>query len=531
MEQGGSKSSGKRKCTDVESSRVDESGDSSASEYASASDYEISNMGSTPTIFLFFYHDGPDMSYSAYSIELPRDISDQLVDSDGFILNSKPISPAFALKEENEFSSHCAAVTFGSKVYFLGGRLEVPRGSSADTERLFCQVRVFDTRHPDQGLLSVAPMHAPKETPCVFVADGFLYALGSTLKSFGNILPGFKGSGVFERYDPISDQWQVLPDPPTPTVCWEDNNFLDKATVVGRQVFIGSSIYLVFNLDSNKWDSFPPSDIAARFPYGSLFVGETNSLYQLTSLYALKLGVQFLGDHHSKEPLTAVKRGPLATIKDSHLLRDPCLDPGKEQVMAQSIDLDEDKRFTRISYCPWRDLFHVGGRFFCYIVTSPLVDEDDLDHYYEPYSRGVLIKFFEEVEAPTNKNDNPKTKFRPLASFCYKIKTNFDSRYLFARCSVLGTVPDSWINAPPQKRQEPQLKNKKEVRGRSLVMEKERHDHKDENSDDLKKRLAAREEEVTRLAAELARKNELLKVYEALLAKASSGPVPLVSGN
>lgn len=110
--------------------------------------------------------------------------------------------------------------------------------------------------------------------------------------------------------------------------------------------------------------------------------------------------------------------------------------------MAEGIDLDDNTFFTYSNYNPWKDLLHMGCRFFWYVVTSQLAGYHDLTRL-EPKSRGVWIKFLDEVPAQTH-NGN-KAKFRSLASFCYKIDTNFHNLSCFIRCSALETVPDSWI--------------------------------------------------------------------------------------
>ncbi|XP_074273224.1 uncharacterized protein LOC141596863 [Silene latifolia] len=469
-----------------------------------------------PTIFMFVDHGKcRKMSYSAYIIEPANDMIDQVIhiDEEGFICDSEPISPAFTFKERNSILPHSGSVNLGSKIYFLGGRFDNPRFSSADEERLIYQAQVFDTDHPKLGMQSLPPMHSPKMTPCVFVADGMIYALGSLVFSLlknsavhrlMKFVPSGITTGLFERYDPSSNSWLVLPDPPLPIIEWKDANFVDCATVVDRRVFISSSVnLLVFNLDDLRWeDPIPHSELSVRFPYGLLFVKEYNSLYQLTGSGAWKLGTPYVPDvSFSEHPLKVIKRGPFATPLDISLLKYPCLDSGKEQVMAHSIDLDENMLFATPTYSIWRDLFHMGGRFFCYIVADEL--KVDRARSYEPYSRAVLIKFFEEVPAPTDNNID-KTEFRTLASFCYKINTNFYNPSSFIRCSVIGSVPDSWINAPPQKqRQESEPKHGNKEPDQSLVMKKEEPENKSEYIDYLKKCLAAREEQVSRLQAEL----------------------------
>ncbi|KAK9699792.1 hypothetical protein RND81_08G196500 [Saponaria officinalis] len=457
-------------------------------------------MERPPTIWLSVEHGCPEMSRSLYIIQPPIDLSDydQMIDSQGFI----PLSPVLTLPDKNTFMKHSALLNLGSKIYFFGGVHNHPcLPSSTRPSHLSYQVQVFDTDHPDQGIRILSPMNGPKDSPCVFVADGMIYALGAALRTFNR--PGF-----FERYDPSSD-------PPLHPSEWVGAKFMDRATVVGRRVYISSFYHIIFNLDTHKWDPLPPQELALRFPYGSIFVNDSVSLYYLQGPGSCKPGV-FIDSF--RDPVQVVKRGPLTTSTklagvDNTLFMNPCLAPGKEQLMADANDLDDNAFFTNSAYYPWRDLFHMGGRFFCYVVTSPLFDHDNYA-IRQPNSRGVWIKFFEEVPH----TDHNKTKFRSLASFGYKIDSDFSHMSSFIRCSVFGTVPDSWIIARLEKKQESKLKliNKENTIAQDQA---ELLDNTQNREMLLKKLLADREEEISRLASELAKKNERLKSYEALFAK------------
>ncbi|RAL41201.1 hypothetical protein DM860_017750 [Cuscuta australis] len=511
-----------------------------------------------PTICLFVEHEYSEMSHSLYMFPLPLDLSDydELIDSEGFMADSKYSSTVLTFSEKNRFLPYSASANLGSKIYFFGGNLGRVQGLSSDEEkRLAHQVQVFDTDDPEQGMRFVAPLNGPKQSPCVFVADGMIYALGTTLLDCEGTLPGCKGTGFFERYDPSSDHWEVLPDPPLPYYKWKGLELMGHATVVGRRVFIGGYLDLVFNLDTQDWDPRPPPELAALFCFGSLFVRDTASLYHLCGPNVWKPGTAYVFECYDGDSIQVIKRGPLTTNTatkggdcDSSLLKDCSRASVKEQVMAEETELDENKFFTEFTFFPWRDIFHMGGRFFCYIVTAELVNRCDFTHE-EPNSRGLWIKFFEEVPLHTeNRNGGncDKTRFRSLASFCYKIDTNFRSRSRHIRVSVLGTVPDSWINMPLKEKQETKLKHKigkkskvfdsqigTSMQDRSLLMKIEGEGYKAEqscpelkktentlNGDyNLKKLLTVLEEENSRLASELARKNELLKAYEMMLPK------------
>ncbi|KAL6511708.1 hypothetical protein OROGR_021305 [Orobanche gracilis] len=113
-------------------------------------------------------------------------------------------------------------IDYHSRIYFFGGRTysefpELDISYTAIPDEFKVAVWILGIYHPEQGLRPVASVYAPKQTPCVFAApDGMIYALGSALGKTEKIIPGCTGTVCFERYDPNSDKWEVLPDPPLP---------------------------------------------------------------------------------------------------------------------------------------------------------------------------------------------------------------------------------------------------------------------------------------------------------------------------
>ncbi|KAF2315768.1 hypothetical protein GH714_040306 [Hevea brasiliensis] len=106
-------------------------------------------------------------------------------------------------------------------------------------------------------------MNAGKCDPCVVVANGMIFVLSSSLV-FNFTVPGYTKKGMpidnsirfFECFDPESDKWMVLNDPPIdiPTM-W-------RFFFVGRRsiFFVGGDVdnFRVlsgFNLDTLEWAS------------------------------------------------------------------------------------------------------------------------------------------------------------------------------------------------------------------------------------------------------------------------------------
>ncbi|XP_074304665.1 uncharacterized protein LOC141639435 [Silene latifolia] len=509
---------------------------------------EVAGEEEGPTICLFVEHSFPEeVNSSIYMIRTPLDLSkhdeDQTIVYDS---NSKQNITTLTSLQTGSPMHKSAFVNVGSKIYFFGGNTWYVEENTPPSEldTLSRRVQVIDINDPEKKIQSVASMHTPKELPCVFVAYGKIYVIAPNRDCITK-LPGYDYTGLFECYDPDTNCWEVLPDPPF-FYQWAGTRLLDCATVIGHCVIIGCPYFhAVYNLKKRIWDHLSlPNQSAPYFPFGSLFVQQSQSafLYHLSGPGVPRLTNSLFGESPYIMVDTAVARFPLpAKVGDkvTNLLLDNRLVSGKEQIMAQATDLDDNKSFTARGFFPRRFFFHLGGCFFCYVVTAPLFDQFDKTQL-EPCSRGVFIKFFKEVPAHTdnskcgstsnnnNNNNNSETVFRPVASFCYKIKTTFRNFCYEIRCSVIGTVPDSWINSPPKKRQESKLKpvNKEmnsithdlsrvmRSKGEKCVVgpqEPEKPENGDRETEELKKVLAAREAEISFLKAELAKKNQLLR--------------------
>ncbi|KAF2315819.1 hypothetical protein GH714_040359 [Hevea brasiliensis] len=106
-------------------------------------------------------------------------------------------------------------------------------------------------------------MNAGKCDPCAVVADGMIFVLSSSLV-FNFTAPGYTEKGMpinnsigfFECFDPETDKWMVLDDPPIdiPTL-WR------FFFVGGRSIFFvgsdadGFRVLSGFNLDTLEWTS------------------------------------------------------------------------------------------------------------------------------------------------------------------------------------------------------------------------------------------------------------------------------------
>ncbi|KAL8091240.1 uncharacterized protein LOC141696933 [Apium graveolens] len=473
-------------------------------------------------ICLYVEHYFPEMNRSIYMIEPPVDLAEyeeKEMDCDGFVVDT--VSPIIALEQEEVidcFITAPAMFQLGSRIYFIGGGSIPDLCDEVDELADFpCEskqiVRFIDIERDPKKLCTVASLNAPKATPCVFSAHGLIYVLGS-------VPPGSshqrrpRPCNLFERYHPIEDKWELLPDPPFPFGLQHRMDFatlFDSATVFeDRYVFVGNSTMVVcFDLNTLKWMFCrkQPPRYEMRFPCGSLYVDAC--LYYLRGRDAWKVGNEFDPARWVEETCTwqvnLVKKGPLE-LNDIKFLNGQCVLPKQEQLIATIEELEPDLEGSFFTD-RFREIFHLGGRFFCYVVTAWLTS---IHGNNQPNCRGVWIKVFEELPGSEHP---PQPHFRTLASFCYKIRTKFRCDDYFIRCCAFGSVPDSWVKTPMKKNHVVTKERK------VLKVEQSHHEHggggKGQGNCILEKSVAAPEEEIIRLKAELAKKDELLKAYEA----------------
>ncbi|KAL5703323.1 hypothetical protein ACHQM5_028426 [Ranunculus cassubicifolius] len=452
-------------------------------------------------ICLLVEHRTTEMSHSLYMFDLPSDLEQKReLDSEGF----QVVSPLL-LFPESKFLNRTEFINVGSKVFFFGG---FSSGHIVYTDKnyatLLKAVHVLDMEKPEQGLRRVASMNACKEDHCAFVDNGMIYTLGRAIKDKSR-----SKQACFERYIPQADKWEVLPDPPFPLSELSRPDWTGRATVVGREVFIGSyDKYVIFNLDTLEWAKVLPESLAERFPYGALYVD--GFLYHIRGGDVWKPSAVW-DFRHDLEPLQIVRRGPLprrgrcgSSSKD--ILECVCLEPKGTQVVATAAELacGDETLFTHRNFLPWRELLHLGGPYFCYLCTA--VNVNDVRGTGDYRTRFVGIMVFKELQG-----ENMNTEFGLLSAFFYRIQTDFFNYGDFIRCCALGAVPESWNEVLPNKTLEIMSRTK----DGSKKSETENHDPADVGC--LEKLLAAQKEEISRLSSELAKKDLLLKSYEATL--------------
>ncbi|KAL5700251.1 hypothetical protein ACHQM5_025723 [Ranunculus cassubicifolius] len=458
-------------------------------------------------ICLLAEHGSKDMTHSLYTIDLPS-----MVDSEGFEM--VPVSPLLIFPER-KFLVQSELVNVGSEVFFFGGTsFGHILFNNKKYEDLLRVVHVFDTKKPEKGLRRVSDMNACKEKPCVFVDNGMIYVLGRVLKN-----KRWSNYGWFERYIPNFDKWEILPNPPLSISELMVADWTGRATLVGREVFIGSGgKYFIFNLDALEWAKPLPASLAKCFPYGAIYID--GFLYYLRGEH-LRRPDAVWDPSNDCDHVQIVRRGPLPEHGVCVDILDVCSKPKKAQVLSTAAELDggDETFFTHNNTRSWRELLHLGGSYFCYLVTAQNIDSKTRARDY--YTCFVKVMVFKVLQGNTD--------FCHVSSFYYRLNTQFRIFGEFIRCCALGSVPESWNEVARNKKQESRSrteKNKKEEsRSRTekntflqklplAGREKEESRSRTEKNTFLQK-LPTAKEKVNMLLAELAKKDELLKTYEA----------------
>ncbi|KAK1405257.1 hypothetical protein POM88_004862 [Heracleum sosnowskyi] len=196
-------------------------------------------------------------------------------------------------------------------------------------EAFALRFRFLDTDHLELGFQAAASLKSPKDSPSVFSANNLIYALDSPCS--GNF------DSTFERYDPESDEWEVLPKPPVKPASLSrcEINWCDCATVVNDTSRAVGRI----NLEPVRKDNLQAST----------------------------------------QELKLVKAGPLPP---SAALTSNFSFPAHVRVMATRKELDQGLSLPTDNYIGWREIFHLGGRFFCYVVTTRIGCDPGLDQFH-----------------------------------------------------------------------------------------------------------------------------------------------------
>ncbi|XP_050262743.1 uncharacterized protein LOC126707190 isoform X1 [Quercus robur] len=286
----------------------------------------------------------------------------------------KPLRPFSKVWLACAYREHAV---IGSRLYSLGGMnpdSEPFAGVTTPEFARFLKVRSFDLSTPDDGWKPVATMTFPKrfEPPCL-VLDDKLYVLGSVSASEVEA----KGYGWMEVYDPDSNTWEPLPNPP-----------------LGFSLSARSLAYYA-TLDSKKQILVAQHDPAyyATLDSKKQILDEDASLFATFYVYhvidrcwtLLEPPKRKLRPYYH-DPV----RGRRSTIVDNTIYWGFVLD-GIVRVQSHDIDTDlyfhgrldikrffEDGEFA-VENCPKLPLLHVADQTFCLLMFTFVAKMEEED--------------------------------------------------------------------------------------------------------------------------------------------------------
>ncbi|XP_021750566.1 uncharacterized protein LOC110716264 [Chenopodium quinoa] len=327
------------------------------------------------SVYLFMTHFGSSMAHTLFAI--PIDLCNRECDEKK-PSDQRRIEPIIEFPA-SEYPLVMACAKLGSRLYILGGerqRSPCCSGSESDPNQIYPpDVYVLDENRNIQKLK--VGMNTGKPTPVAFTADGKLFILGScggpNLISCTSLKPiDLPSSSLrfFEVFDPTTNEWTILDDPPvtTPTI------WVSSPVVVGRKVYLygrflgkgGSGVLLSFHLDSYHWEWAGIGSNDANFPQlrrhrpGRILIGDT--YYGLA-----KLGAGVVRQRITEEDEQLLFRLP----RGIHSL-------------------------STNGFC------HLGDSNFCTVVTGSLPEPGVPLHFgmLDQNRRFFSIRVFREIEGP-----------------------------------------------------------------------------------------------------------------------------------
>ncbi|KAF7146091.1 hypothetical protein RHSIM_Rhsim04G0245000 [Rhododendron simsii] len=232
-------------------------------------------------VCLFFNHEEGPVGYSIYSVDV-RDVGGY--DGSQQDLQQPKLRPLIELASE-VYPKGMGVFAVGSRIYLVGGEIVPPRKKYGKTHALTDSVYMIDTAAPLPLRVVTPPqsrMNGGKTMPTVDHVNGLVYVL--------SCIPPFytqfnKKNVFFESFDPNTDKWSPLPNPPF-------FNFVDDRAEGGLVVshsVVGSTIlfctYLknfvyAFHLELNTWESIEiGQEHWSHFPFPSESVLLSDSVW------------------------------------------------------------------------------------------------------------------------------------------------------------------------------------------------------------------------------------------------------------
>ncbi|XP_021687407.2 uncharacterized protein LOC110640929 isoform X4 [Hevea brasiliensis] len=405
------------------------------------------------TIYMLLRHRCGEMVLSMFEIKIPKDET------------AEPHHLSAILEfPEQEYPRGMCSVQLGSEFYFLGGEhdLEDPR---PPFDQWFPKdVYIFDPIDGKGSIKRGVSMNTGKCDPCAVVADGKIFVLSSSI-AFDFTLPCYNEKGMpidnsirfFECFDPESDKWMVLDDPPIDIPIWWRFSFVGGRFIffVGRDAD-GFWLLSVFNLDTLGWTS------STKVEKEKI---TTDDMLIFTAAGEDSSGKYLYGLHGYRNN-RILRLGPLSNVDQNPRMFSSV--PIKTISMMEEVD-----SFHKLNCSSF--ILHLGNRRFCYLLTGspprgfgfPATIQDD-------YSRTVKLFVFEETNCSAS-------EFYPnvVYSASFEIKTSFINRGDIISCHILSPgekhesmkrkQEDNWKHESMKRKQEDNWKHESMKRNKKIT--------------------------------------------------------------
>ena len=439
-------------------------------------------------VFLFFWHAYSPVMYTLYKIDIPKRLPRPPTKAaqELEIRNPSPLFPILQLKT-GEYSEHMCCVQLSSKLYLLGGEVNINNPYIDENVRMELksvkrdvfprEVYSFDLAYynmysrslsevKDSLLLPEKPMNSGKASPQAFVADEKIYVVGSSIET--NISDrselkylDLKSFAYFEVYDPVAVKWKVLPDPPIRNV---NTRWVGHAVVGSNALLVawqqGKERIHCFDLDTHQWTKY-----VSLPSYPGNFSGRTEFVEDtLYGCYHSTVAAIAPLAEEEEEAQEEEETDPFAEEEEEIEEEEETKEKGEIEELQQAKSLFKHARLLRhhrlhlvseemgmdairnvppqVQYSA--SLLHLGKMFFCYVRTGmpplphPKIASDfDIG---DDKKRFISIVIFKALRGTYKKNDTRLSKAIFLHSEHYEVDTPFPSDGFIKGCYVLGSV-------------------------------------------------------------------------------------------
>ncbi|GMY08294.1 putative disease resistance protein RGA3 [Fagus crenata] len=399
-------------------------------------------------LYLFFWHAYSPVMYTLYEIDVPRPLPPPPTKAaqDAEIKKPRPLLPILQLKT-GEYPDGMSCVQLGSKLYFFGGEFDiddqyidedVKKKLKNEKRDVFPRdVYIFDLdthnisdKPLDKLLVHGTPMKSGKASPHAFAANEKIYVVGSSIEMDISDRSKMKDVNLesfyfFEVYDPESNKWDFLPNPPIGKVetKWVGHAVVgSKALLVASQ--LGNESLYCFDLRAKQWTKY-----AGLPSYPGNFSGRIE--YVEDALY---------GCYHS----TIAAIAPLAKEEEEEEVKVEEEEEEEEFKHHRLHGVSTERGMDAIFNVPPQlrssfSLLHLGNRHFCYLRTGMPPDPiNGSDYAVDDKRLYISIVIFRALKKTYKKESTRLFRAKFLHSAHYVVDTPFSNEGSLEGCFSPG---------------------------------------------------------------------------------------------